>query len=150
MEKEILDLLREDHQKVLDLFEQLEDTSERASKSRHQEFSKLKKELLEHMHGEETVFYPYLLENGDDREVLLEAIEEHEAVKMRIPGIEQTDVSDEHWKPKLKVIAEMVRHHIDEEEDQVFEMAEEVMDDQTSNRLAKEFQQAKKSAAVKV
>ena len=150
MEHDILDILREDHQTVLDLLDKIEETGDRAAKSRQQEFSKLKKELLQHMHGEETVFYPFLLEHGDDRESVLEAIEEHQAVKMTMPGIEQTDVSDEHWKPKVKVMAEMIRHHIDEEEDQVFEMAEEVMDEETSDRLAKDFQQAKKSAEIKV
>jgi hemerythrin-like domain-containing protein len=147
---DILDILKEDHEKVLDLLDKLEQTTERAAKSRQQEYSKLKKELLQHMHGEETVFYPFLLENAEDRELALEAIEEHQAVKMAMPGLESTDPGDEHWKPKCKVMAEMIRHHIEEEEDEIFEQAEELMDDQTSARIAKEFQQAKKEAEIQV
>lgn len=147
---DILNILREDHKKVQDILEKILDTSDHAAKSRQQEYAKLKKELLQHMHGEETVFYPFLLEEGDDRETAFEAIEEHEAVKMALPGIEHTDVTDERWKPKVKVMAEMVRHHIQEEEDEIFEQAEELMDEETSSRLAKEFQQAKKETEVHV
>lgn len=147
---DILDILREDHQKVLDLLDKIEESGEGLAKSRQQDFTKLKKELLQHMHGEETVFYPWLLDNGDDRESVLEAMEEHEAVKMTIPGIEQTAIDDEHWKPKVKVMGEMVRHHIDEEEDQIFEQAEELMDDEISSNLARDFQKVKKEAEVKV
>lgn len=147
---DILNILREDHKKVQDILEKILDTSDHAAKSRQQEYAKLKKELLQHMHGEETVFYPFLLEEGDDRETAFEAIEEHEAVKMALPGIEHTDVTDERWKPKVKVMAEMVRHHIQEEEDEIFEQAEELMDEETSRRLAKEFQQAKKETEVHV
>jgi hemerythrin superfamily protein len=147
---DILDILREDHKKVKDILDKILGTSEHAAKSRQQEYAKLKKELLQHMHGEETVFYPFLLDKGDDRQSAFEAIEEHEAVKMALPGIEHTEVTDERWKPKIKVMAEMVRHHIQEEEDEIFEQAEELMDEETSSRLAKAFQQAKKKTEVHV
>lgn len=150
MENDILDVLREDHKKVLDILEKLEEGSEGGAKSRKQDFERLKKELLQHMHAEETVFYPWLLDNADDREIVLEAMEEHEAVKMTIPGIEHTDVSDEHWKPKLKVMGEMVRHHIDEEEDQIFDQAEELMDDEINDNLVRDFKKSKKEAEIKV
>lgn len=147
---DILDILREDHKKVQDLLEKILDTGDHAVKSRQQEYARVKKELLQHMHGEETVFYPFLLDKGEDRESTFEAIEEHESVRMAMPGIEQTDVTDERWKPKMKVMAEMVRHHIQEEEEEIFEQAEELMDEEISSRLAKEFQKAKKEAEVHV
>ncbi|MCE5186504.1 MAG: hemerythrin domain-containing protein [Planctomycetaceae bacterium] len=150
MANDILDMLREDHKKVLDLIDSLQEGGEGTVKSRQNNFSRLKKELLQHMHAEETVFYTWLLDNADDREIVLEAMEEHAAVKMALPGIEHTDVSDEHWEPKLKVMGEMVRHHIEEEEDQIFEQAEQLMEEEINDNLVKDFKQAKRATEITV
>lgn len=147
---QIFETLKKDHKKVLDLLEKLENSSQRAGKTRHDNLSTLKKELLEHMHGEENTFYKFLLEHEDIKELVYEAYEEHRTVRLALPDIESKDVSDEQWKPILSVIAEMIKHHINEEEKELFKQAKNFIKHEDDERLVSEFQSAKQEAEVTV
>src|SRR5438045_8922425 len=70
-------LLKEDHQKVSGIFQQIEPTTERAEKSRTELFAKLKDELDIHARIEEAIFYPSIKRAADTREVVPERFEEH-------------------------------------------------------------------------
>lgn len=146
----LFDILKKDHKTVQDLIEKMLNSSERAGRTREQSFNKFKKEILQHMHGEEEVFYPFLLEDEDLKEKAFEALEEHRAVRLALPDIESKDVEDEQWKPIMKVIGEMIKHHINEEEKVVFKQASKSIDEETDERLSKEFQEAKKGAGVAI
>lgn len=147
---EIFNTLKKDHKLVLDLLEKMENSGERAGKTRSQTYSKFKKELLQHMHGEENTFYKFLLENEDIKEMVFEALEEHRTVRMAMPDLESKDVTDEQWKPILKVISEMLKHHIDEEENKLFKEAKHLIDEETDERLVMEFESSKAEAEITV
>ncbi len=147
---QIFETLKKDHKKVLDLLEKMENSSQRASKSRHDNFLTLKKELLEHMHGEESTFYQFLLEHDDMKDLVYEALEEHRTVRLALPDVEAKDVTDEQWKPILSVIGEMIKHHINEEEKEIFKMCKNIIKREDDERLVSEFQSAKQEAQVSV
>ncbi|HBG27054.1 MAG: hypothetical protein A2Y10_01605 [Planctomycetes bacterium GWF2_41_51] len=147
---QIFETLKKDHKKVLDLLEKLEHSSQRASKTRHENYLILKKELLEHMHGEENTFYKFLLENEDLKELLYEAYEEHRTVRLALPDLEAKEVTDEQWKPILSVIGEMVKHHINEEEKELFKEAKSFINHEDDERLVSEFEESKKEAGITV
>jgi iron-sulfur cluster repair protein YtfE (RIC family) len=146
---EIFDILKKDHRKVLEILEKLEGMSDRAGKTRQKQFTMLKQELLPHMAGEENYFYPYILDRTTDKEqrqAVLEGIEEHRAARTVLEDSEKAGVSDERWQPDIKVLKELIAHHIDEEEDTIFDAAREVIED--PEEVGKEFMAAKKHEKV--
>lgn len=145
-------LLKEDHQKVSGLFEQLEKTTERAEKSRTELFAKLKQELDVHAHIEETIFYPEIKEAEETRDITLEGYEEHNVVKTLLAELEAEDNTTEEWTAKLKVLKENVEHHVEEEEEEMFKKARKVLSEQQVEeigaRLQEEKERMKKSSAA--
>lgn len=139
------ELLKQDHDKVSDLFDKLEDTTERAIKTREELFARLKMELDIHTQIEEEVFYPVLEEADQTREMILESYEEHNIVKQLLDEMEQLPVDDETWTAKLRVLHENVDHHVDEEETQLFPKARGVLATREIEELGVRLQAAKQT-----
>jgi hemerythrin-like domain-containing protein len=119
----IYDVLRKDHRAVADIFERIEKTTERAEKGRKDLFATLRAQLSAHARAEEEVFYTPLLERMKDRSMLLEAFEEHGVLALMCDDIADCPVDDERWLAKVTVLREIVDHHVEEEEDEVFGVA---------------------------
>ena len=136
-------LLKEDHQKVSGIFQQLEPTTERAEKTRTELFAKLKEELDIHAQVEESIFYPSIKQAAETREIVLEGFEEHHVIKMLLKELETLPVDTEQWTAKLKVLKENVEHHVEEEEQEMFQKAREVLSEDDINRLGAQMEQAK-------
>lgn len=114
-----IELLKADHQVVNELFKRVESTED----SEHLAiFIKIKDALDAHAHIEETIFYPKLKAEGDDKldDVTKEGIEEHHQIKMFLKEIATLADDSEKFEPKLKVLIEDVRHHVKEEEGEMF------------------------------
>jgi hemerythrin superfamily protein len=137
-------LLKEDHQKVSGIFQQLEPTTERAEKTRTELFARLKGELDVHARIEEAVFYPAIKQAAETREIVLEGFEEHHVVKMLLCELEAMPVDTEEWAAKLKVLQENVEHHVEEEEGEMFQKARQVLDEDEINRLGAQMEDLKK------
>jgi len=120
-------LLKNDHQKVAALFEQIEPTTERAVKTREEAFGKLKEELDIHAHIEEKILYPVLKKEGETRDITFEGLEEHHVIKMLLAELEKMAVDSEEWTAKAKVLQENVEHHVEEEETKMFKLGREVL-----------------------
>ena len=120
-------LLKADHEKVDALFAQLEETTERAEKTREELFTKLKQELDLHAHVEEKIFYPAIKEAEETRDITMEAFQEHHVVKVLLRELDAMEVTSETWTAKLKVLKENVEHHVEEEEDEMFKKARNVL-----------------------
>ena len=122
-----LELLKQDHDKVDKLFQKVEATEE----SEHTAlFEQIKAELEMHTHIEETIFYPKLKEEGDEelKKIKLEGIEEHHQAKMFLRELSSLAEDSQKFEPKLKVLMEDVKHHVQEEEGQMFPMIEKQFD----------------------
>ena len=145
------ELLKQDHEKVSGIFEQLEPTTERAVKTREELFTKLKQELDIHAHIEETIFYPAIKREAETREIVLEGLEEHHVIKTLLKELEPVSVESEQWAAKLKVLKENVEHHVEEEEEDMFVKAKEVLSkeqvEELGNRMQEEKQKQKAAAA---
>lgn len=126
-----LELLKKDHDTVEDLLDELTGTSERATKKRTELLSKIAVELRVHARIEEEIFYPALKDAAQDKEqraMLAEALEEHRAVEeLVLPDLENTDVGSVQFRGRAKVLKELVTHHKDEEEKEMFKHAQTLL-----------------------
>ena len=136
-------LMKEDHQKVSGIFQQLEPTTERAEKTRTELFAKLKEELDIHAKIEESIFYPAIKQAAETREIVLEGYEEHAVVKTLLGELEGTDVTSEQWTAKFKVLKENVEHHVEEEEGEMFQKARQVLSEEEISQLGARMEQEK-------
>jgi iron-sulfur cluster repair protein YtfE (RIC family) len=130
-----LQLLTKDHDHVKKMLEELDDTTERAIKTREQTFAKLESELEVHEAIEEEIFYPALKEHSKTRDIALEGYEEHHVVDTVIAEMGDVPVSDETWTAKFAVMKENLEHHIEEEEQDMFPKARKVFDQQELDQL---------------
>jgi iron-sulfur cluster repair protein YtfE (RIC family) len=137
-----LELLKEDHDRVDKLFQQVK-ADEDADHT--DTFEQIKTELEIHTHIEETIFYPRLVEDGDEelKDITLEGIEEHRQAKMFLRELANLTDDSEKFKPKLKVLMEDIEHHVQEEEGEMFTMIREQFDEATLQELGKEMEKEK-------
>src|SRR5215213_11401059 len=113
-----IDLLEEDHRQVEGFFNEYETLEDAGEKERMA--LKICLALTVHTQIEEEIFYPAVREAIEKAELIDEAIVEHAAAKQLIAEIEEMDPSDELYDAKVKVLGEQVRHHVEEEEDELF------------------------------
>jgi hemerythrin superfamily protein len=107
-------LLKADHREVEAWFAQFEKA--RSDSRKVDLAAKICIALEVHTQIEEEIFYPAFLDAVEDRDLHHEAIVEHDAAKQLIAKIAAADPSDEFFDAKLKVLAEMIKHHVKEEE----------------------------------
>ena len=119
----VTDMLREDHKKVKGLFEEFEQAKDAKAKQRIVETALT--ELEVHSKLEEELIYPALRAEIDDDDLMDEALEEHHVVHGLIGELKKMKPADERYDAKFTVLAENVRHHIKEEESEMFPKAED-------------------------
>jgi len=121
-------LLRNDHRAVERLFKEFEKAGPRAHKTRRQVADRIIEELSVHAAIEEQVFYPAVREavpeTDDD---VLEGLEEHHIVKWTLSEVDGMDPEHERFVPKMTVLMESVRHHVTEEEGDLFPTVRDAM-----------------------
>ena len=120
---QVLDPLREDHRKVQQLFEEFEAATDSEEKQGIVEHAI--KALQEHSYVEEKVLYPAFERALDEEQLMNEALEEHHVVHLLIAELKKITAGDERFDAKFTVLAENVKHHIKEEEGEMFPQVEE-------------------------
>ena len=117
-----LELLMSDHRKVEDLFEQFDQEKDSDEGTRREIAQQICAELTIHAQVEEELFYPWLREQleDDDMEMVEEAQVEHNTAKDLIAQIEGATDIDEVYNAKVKVLSEYIKHHVQEEENEIF------------------------------
>ena len=144
---DVLDLLHEDHEKVKGLFsEALGDGATAAKRSRLA--VQIVQELKLHAELEEKLFYPELRakskRNTDERENVLEAYEEHAAMKDAIRRLQREKSSPEEKKAKIQVLCELVDHHVQDEEGELFGEARALLGEDELRRIGARVAAAKR------
>ena len=143
-------MLRADHREVERLFKQFEKAGPNAHATRRQIVDKIVKELSVHAVVEEQVFYPAVRDAVPDAEdEVLESLEEHHIVKWTLAELENMDPEDERFVPKATVLMESVRHHVEEEEDELFPKVREVLKRKALTELGEAMGEAKKVAPTR-
>jgi hemerythrin superfamily protein len=115
----VFDLLEQDHREVeewFDEYDELEKDDERKSELSE----KICTALKVHAQIEEEIFYPQARKVTKDDDLIDEALVEHSTVKNLIAEIEAMEVGEELYDAKIRVLGEMVKQHIKEEEDELF------------------------------
>jgi len=141
---DVFALLKADHERVAEMLETIDKTTERAAKGREDTFTRLKAELDLHAMIEEEVFYPSLEEAEETRDITLEAYEEHRLVKQLLTELEQEPKNTEEWTAKFTVLKENVEHHVEEEEGEMFKKARQALSKEEIDELTQRVEQAKR------
>lgn len=114
-------LLRADHKLVSELFEDFEKA--RSPKQKKEIVAQICTELSVHAQVEEEIFYPAFKAVLKDRELVPEAQVEHASVKDLIAQVEGLEPDGEMYDAKIRVMGEFVKHHVKEEQTQIFPKA---------------------------
>jgi len=137
-----LELLKQDHQKVKELFKQGQQTENR--KEQKQIFKEIKSELETHARIEETIFYPAMEEHEELKDMVLESLEEHKQMKTVLRELSRLSANSERFKPKFKVLKDNVEHHaVEEEEGKMFPKIRDLIDRNELEQLGQELEAAK-------
>jgi hemerythrin superfamily protein len=108
-------LLKADHKQVADWFEQFERA--RSEKDKQRLAQQICAALTVHATIEEEIFYPAFLDATGETDLHHEAEIEHQGAKNLIAAIEESSAEDdEYFDAKVTVLAELIRHHVNEEE----------------------------------
>jgi len=134
--------LREDHQEQKELGRKLVEakSSEDRQKLRQQFYIA----LYPHMVGEEASMFK-LLSEADDEEVkddALEGLQEHHVAKIILREIMEIDTQSAIFKAKAKVLDEINRHHIEEEEEDVFGHLKKMCSEDQMDELFEKYEKA--------
>jgi hemerythrin superfamily protein len=124
------DLLKKQHREVKRLFGKLEKTGN--ASERRKLLGQIATALEAHTTIEEELFYAAVRDLGTDKakEMVAEALEEHHVVKLVLRELPQVDPKDERFEAKMTVLSELVEHHADEEEEEMFKTAQKIGDDE--------------------
>jgi len=107
-------LLKEDHRKVEDLFDQFEKAREAARKEKL--VKQICTELSIHTMIEEEIFYPACSGQVKDEDLIEESYVEHDGAKVLVAELIKSDPGNEFYDAKVSVLSEMIKHHVKEEE----------------------------------
>ena len=124
------DLLKKQHKEVKALFKKVENTEN--GRERRRLMDEIATALEGHTTIEEEIFYPAVrgLETQKAEEMVMEAFEEHHVVKLVLAELPQVDPEDERFEAKMTVLSELVEHHADEEEKEMFKAAQKLGKDE--------------------
>ena len=114
-------LLRADHKLVSGLFDEFEKARSAAKKKAI--VSQICTELTVHTQIEDEIFYPAFKAALKDKDLVPEATVEHSSVKDLIAQVEGVEPGDEMYDAKVKVMGEFVKHHVKEEQNEMFPKA---------------------------
>ena len=134
-------MLKADHQRVRDLFKEYEAASDPSAKREIAEEACAELEI--HAQLEENVFYPAVNEETDEGpELVKESLEEHQTVKALIQELRHMGPDDKTFDAKFKELMRNVEHHVEEEEREMFPLAEEELEEDMED-LMEEMQELK-------
>jgi hemerythrin superfamily protein len=121
MSSDAISLLKQDHKAVEGLFRKFESAGPRAFATKRQLVDRVTRELSIHSQLEEQIFYPAVRAMIEQTEnLVLESLEEHHLVKLMLAELGSLDPKDERFTAKVTVLIENVRHHVKEEEQDLF------------------------------
>jgi hemerythrin-like domain-containing protein len=141
---QLFDVLRKDHDQVKSMLTRLLNSRPGAA-SRRTGVERLTTLLMPHMRAEESLLYPQLVERGHE-DLGLEAMEEHRVARRVLDDLRDTPEEDPLWHARCTVLSELINHHIEDEESDVFEAADDVLEQDEKDALARQVQQFKRQS----
>lgn len=138
-------LLKADHKKVRGLLETLDKTD--AAGRRSKLISQIDLEVKTHARIEEEIFYPAFrrkAEDSDQKQMVLEAKEEHGLVDIVLPKAMSADPGSDEFAARAKVLKDLIVHHAKEEEKEMFKAARELFEKDELKSLGEQMQRRKR------
>lgn len=140
-----IDILTHDHRKVDELIAKLEnvETSNAKTESPEMTFTQFRDNFMLHGQVEEQIFYPALKENPATASLVEHAVDEHQEVKEMLAKMESLEPNSSEFQSLLKKVKEDIRHHVEEEESEMFTKARQVFGEQKMEELGRQINQMK-------
>ena len=143
-------MLKADHAEVEKLFKRFEALGPRAKKSKADIADRVITALSQHAVIEEQILYPTVRERmPDEEDLVLEALEEHHVAKWVLSELDRLTPDDERFTAKFTVMAESVRHHVKEEEGELFQKLRKGFTKKELDALGEQLASAKRTAPTK-
>jgi len=145
-EHKFLKHLRDDHAEQKKLGKKL--TEARAPQERSQLRKKFQESMYPHMVGEEVSIFQRITQAADEevRDDGLEGLQEHHVAKIVLREIMDLDPESKIFRAKSKVLDELNKHHIEEEEGKIFQHLQKLCDDQELDRLFERYEKGEEGA----
>jgi precorrin-2 methylase len=122
-----IELLTQQHREVKEMFDRFENMTDRAKVSKKKLADEICNALIMHTTIEEEIYYPATREASEETEDMVdEAVVEHASAKDLIAQIMEMDPGDDLYDAKVKVLGELVEHHVQEEEEEMFPKTREL------------------------
>jgi len=118
-----IDLLKQDHDHVEKAFKEFEKMDRQDAEACRRLIERVCEELSVHTTLEEEIFYPAVREGIDDEDLMNEAAVEHETARMLIEQLQNMAPDDPNYFATFTVLGEYVRHHVKEEQNEMFPAA---------------------------
>jgi hemerythrin-like domain-containing protein len=134
------EILKKQHREVEKLFKAVEKSED--ARTRRRLMDEIGEKLKLHTSIEENIFYPAVkaIETKKAEEMVLEAYEEHHVVDLVLAELPKVDPAADTFEAKMTVLKELIEHHVEEEEDEMFPMAEKKFGAERSRELAAQLQ----------
>ena len=139
----LYEMLHRDHEKVKSLFEQLDAAGDDQESRREALFSDLYRELDIHTQAEEKYFYSRLRGETDTREMTLESLDDHKLAKRLLTELDSMDKGTPEWRFKCRTLRDTVEGHVEMEEQQLFPLAQRILDDEEAAGIAEDIESYK-------
>ena len=122
----VLEEIKKEHDEFRSLIKEIENTE---GDNKEELFKELYAKLKGHHEAEEHVVFPDVKDKSDEdgQEIVMEMIEEHSLGAYQFSVIHKTGIDNETWDPKFSVLKEVLTHHMDEEEKELFKQARKVL-----------------------
>jgi hemerythrin superfamily protein len=143
MNMDIRELLRQDHHEVLQMAQQISQTDDTVEAKKL--FEQMREAVVKHARAEERILYPALEDSGDDEagEMAREAAVEHELVDLLFERMMKMRTASDNWKARASVVKELLEHHIEEEQKDVFQKLGELFEEEELEQMGDHFESYK-------
>ncbi len=140
-------MLKADHKTVEKLFKSFEKAGDRAFRTKRDLVEAMIEELSVHASIEEQVFYPQVRRLVPDEEpTTLESLEEHHIVKWVLSELDGLDPENDRFDAKVTVLIELVRHHVEDEESDLFPAVRKALGRKQLQEIGESLDRAKRMA----
>ena len=151
----IIELLKEDHREAMDLIEQLEnmedelgDDEEGLETLPSETFHQLNSALTLHTQVEEKIIYPEMRKFDETRDLIEEAVKEHQQVDQLLDEMTALSPTDDEFQELLSELRDSIEHHVEEEESELFPKAEELCGQERLEQMGRQMQEMKQGRAT--
>ena len=142
--------IKKEHDEFRKITDEINETTDRAIKTRETKFKKFFINITAHHESEEVVLVPKLKENKETREMGLEILEEHHVLERLLDELKNLPVDDETWIIKFGVMKEIMEHHLEEEEEEISKEAHKQFDQEILDKMGEEFEKEEKKQKEKL